>query len=82
VAFLKAGGYDERYPAWGSDDRSFHIAMDALYRPYRRWPGSVFHLWHPRVEQRDSGAALTLAYLDAYGDAAALRRLREGHLVR
>jgi hypothetical protein len=77
-AFHQVGGYDERYVGWGSDDRAFAVAMNTLYRHYVRWQGASYHLFHPRGNQHDSNASLTLAYVQADGDAASVSRLRSG----
>ena len=48
VAFNKAGGFDERFRGWGSEDVSFIRAVDTLYTQYTRTSNTVLHLWHPR----------------------------------
>lgn len=82
-AFHKVGGYDERYPGWGSDDRAFSIAMNTLHRPYRRWQGASYHLWHSRTNiAPDSNVGLTQRYIAAEGDRDAVLALREEHRVK
>lgn len=79
-AFHKVGGYDERYPGWGSDDRAFSIAMNTLWRPYKRWAGASYHLYHSRGDCAfDSNPKLTHRYIAAEGNVSLVQRLRRGH---
>lgn len=43
------GGFDERYTAWGCEDRCFLLAAEACIGPARRVPGPAWHWWHPRA---------------------------------
>lgn len=69
------GGMDERYEGWGWIDKAFAAAMNTLYRPFERFPGSVFHLDHPRGSDRDCNPELTRRYLAAKGDPDAMRAI-------
>lgn len=67
-----AGGYDERFYAWGGDDTCFHFACEAFCAPTRRIPGDVVHLWHVRTPEEARGHRPTdiQIVLDAYEQAA------------
>ena len=75
VAWDYVGGMDERYVGWGWIDKAFAAAMNTLYRPFERFPGSVFHLAHPRGSDRDCNPELTARYLAAEGDVEAMRAI-------
>lgn len=75
-----AGGYDERYGTWGSDDGAFAIATGTLVAEQRRLTGDVIHLWHPRLPESDPAhpeyqraLALFREYERRSGDPAAMR---------
>lgn len=68
----KAGGHDERFVGWGSEDSVFIKAATTLIDlPYLRIPGASIHLFHPvdpeRAKKRDQSAKgiLLEKYLDA-----------------
>lgn len=48
-AFAMAGGMDERFRGWGSEDVSFMRAVDTLYARHKTIRGCVYHLWHPKI---------------------------------
>lgn len=54
------GGFDERYTAWGCEDRCFLLAAEAFYGPHRRVTGPAWHWWHPRAA--DKGVLNTRGY--------------------
>ena len=43
-------GYDERFQGWGGEDRAFVMALETLSRGGLRYPGPIYHLWHPAPE--------------------------------
>ncbi len=45
------GGFDERFRGWGWEDMAFMSAILGLYG-YERIEGDVYHVWHPRSEER------------------------------
>lgn len=53
VDFIKAGGYDERFIGWGSEDGAFLKALQTITeKPILRYKGTAFHLNHKTVENR------------------------------
>lgn len=49
------GGMDERFRGWGCEDGAFHVAARLLGEGTDRVSGELFHLWHPRSEEREHG---------------------------
>ncbi len=45
------GGFDERFVGWGYEDMAFKSLVTSLY-PWDLVKGDVYHLWHPRSEER------------------------------
>lgn len=45
------GGFDERFRGWGWEDMAFQSVVCGLYG-HERLHGDVWHLWHPRAEER------------------------------
>lgn len=45
------GGFDERFVGWGYEDMAFKSLVTSLY-PWDLVNGDVYHLWHPRSEER------------------------------
>lgn len=45
------GGFDERFVGWGYEDMAFKSLVTSLY-PWGYVDGDVYHLWHPRSEER------------------------------
>lgn len=45
------GGFDERFVGWGFEDMAFQSVVCGLFG-YERIKGDVYHLWHPRTEER------------------------------
>lgn len=42
------GGFDERFVGWGWEDQAFWAASWSMGGGFRRVPGTIYHLWHPR----------------------------------
>jgi len=88
-AFAKAGGMDERFRGWGSEDVSFMHAVDTLYVKHKTSNNPVYHIWHPAITdaakkfrrlweyQQTAGSNDFLAntYHAARGDAEAMRKV-------
>jgi hypothetical protein len=49
--FDDMGGFDERFVGWGYEDMAFQSLVVGLYG-HERLEGDVYHLWHPRSEER------------------------------
>lgn len=89
-AFELAGGMDERFAGWGSEDVAFMRAVDTLYGPHKSLNRNVCHLYHPRMgkdvtDRKWAGQAsansnwpLSKQYLEARGDPAKMRKLVDG----
>lgn len=57
--FDDLGGFDERFRGWGYEDMAFQSVIVGLYGynrvtqvPGTDTPADVFHMWHPRSEER------------------------------
>lgn len=48
-AFFAAGQMDERFRNWGSEDRSFLMAVDTLYGIHKSTDNMILHLHHPKI---------------------------------
>jgi len=48
--FYMVGGFDERFQAWGEEDRAFIEAVEVIHQPIHRLPGYVLHLYHDAPE--------------------------------
>ena len=46
------GGFDERFVGWGQEDVAFIQAARLLVGPIERVDGFVWHLWHPKSDDR------------------------------
>jgi hypothetical protein len=75
VALDTIVGFDERWQGWGWIDKATVAALDTLYRPHERFPGSVFHLHHERESATDCNPELTARYLGAQGNATEMRAI-------
>ena len=51
AAWDRLGGFDERFVGWGFEDMAFQSAVCGLLG-HERIEGDVYHLWHPRSEER------------------------------
>lgn len=51
AAWDRLGGFDERFRGWGFEDMAFQSAVVGLL-PHGRIEGDVYHLWHPRSDER------------------------------
>ena len=78
-AWWRAGGMDERFTGWGSEDVAFRRAADTLLGPTRRHLGTIVHLWHPPSPRSgpgvDAGWELAARYAAAEGDREAMSAL-------
>lgn len=79
-SWVRAGGMDERFQSWGWEDSCWRIVADALLGPSVKHEGTIYHLWHPseiRPETDDYrvGAALAARYVEAEGNADAVRAI-------
>lgn len=88
-AFARAGGMDERFRGWGSEDVGFMQAVDTLYGKHKTSNNPVYHIWHPVITdpakrfrrlweyQQTAGSNDFLAnrYRAARGDAEAMRKV-------
>lgn len=80
TAWNRAGGMDERFADWGWEDSCFRIAADALLGASIRSSGVIHHLYHssairPESESYQIGAALAARYVEAEGNASAVRAI-------
>lgn len=79
-AWRTTGGMDERFTAWGCEDKAFRRAADTLLGPTVTHPGTIVHLWHPPAQrcgtpENDAVWALADRYAAAEGDMEAMRAL-------
>jgi hypothetical protein len=78
-AWWQAGGMDERFTGWGSEDMAFRRAADTLLGPTRRHDGTIVHLWHAPSARSgpdvDVGWDLAARYAAAEDDPRAMRAL-------
>lgn len=86
-AWWSAGGMNERFTGWGSEDVAFRRAADTLLGKTRRHEGTIVHLWHPPSPRSgpdvDGGWDLAARYAEAEGNPAAMRALvAEGEACR
>ena len=82
--WVLAGGYDERFPLWGGDDGAFAVACNAMAGPTKRLPGSMIHLWHPRLPESDPSHPdypTQFEIVAAYRDADLIGPAAVRHLV-
>jgi hypothetical protein len=67
AAWDRLGGFDERFRGWGWEDMAFQCAVVGLVG-YERLDSDVYHLWHPRSEERiekgKPAETANAAYLD------------------
>ena len=75
------GGMDDRFTRWSPEDWAFRLAHETLIGPLTRHEGAVFALHHQdqpgkmQGPEYDACVALYQRYVDAHGDAAAMRAL-------
>lgn len=87
-AFELAGGMDERFKGWGSEDISFMHAVDTLYGKHKTANAPVYHLWHPSIGGKwlftrqwsdqpvpEMNDPLATRYSTVLGDRARMKRL-------
>lgn len=83
AAFLKLGGWDERFTGWGAEDDAFSYKVQRARLSTLEFDDAVaLHLFHPRSEDRAADSATyasNLALLDRYHryDQPQLERLQE-----
>lgn len=81
--FELAGGYDERFVGWGSEDSAFHKAvMTMCDGGMLQFDGVAYHFKHPIVKNRqklrDQNVGVFLEeYRQAYGDKEKMIKLIE-----
>lgn len=78
--FDAVNGFDESFSQWGAEDDAFLTKMRRLVNPYERTAGTVYHLFHQRVdtnEYRESAA-----YIDNRKRCACIRRMTTDELIR
>ena len=72
----KTGGFDERFPSWGAEDRAFYCACNTIagYPDAVNLPGDCYHLYHPATVEKKKGlpeyqanVALGMRYKHAAG---------------
>jgi len=51
AAWDRLGGFDERFRGWGFEDMAFQSAVVGLLG-FERLDADVYHLWHPRSDER------------------------------
>jgi hypothetical protein len=78
------GGHDERFRAWGGEDRAFQYACDTLAGPGERITGLSYHLWHPPSEdaKADDPGHMACVELALRYKAAAGWEPKAGVLIR
>lgn len=75
-AWIKVGGFDERFRSWGGEDNAFQLALDCLIGPFARVHGPAafcLHLFHPAPEEKCFGSPgwpENKRLLDIYREAA------------
>lgn len=81
-AFVRVGGYDERFIGWAFEDRAFAYSLEAFYGPAFRAAGPLYHLWHPDVEtdkfahpQMEANRVLCNRYAAAVDNEFEMRKL-------
>lgn len=81
--FIIAGGYDERFKCWGSEDGAFIKAIETMTeKPSLRQKGTAYHLNHKinpnRQKLRDINSGIFVhEYDDAFGDKNKMLELIE-----
>jgi hypothetical protein len=85
-AWTAAGGMDERFRNWGHEDVALRVAADTLCGPTVKHSGTIHHLWHRRemglgTPDNLANAALCERYIQAEGDADAMRALVAEHTM-
>jgi hypothetical protein len=80
--YYKAGGHDERFIGWGSEDSAFIKAATTMSnKPFIRLDSYTMHLFHPtvptRFAERDTSEKprIMKEYLEAYGNQDKMKEL-------
>ena len=67
VKYLQAGGDNEFFTDWGPEDLERVKRMEIYYgKPIYRYPGYVFHLWHPRHNSQYNDTQKELLFKQEY----------------
>jgi hypothetical protein len=81
-AFETVGGYDERFIAWGEEDRAFALSLQTLVGEPSQVVGPLYHLWHPAPEDVRfehphfmDNRLLCNRYREAYGNQQMMEQL-------
>ncbi|MEH7384970.1 galactosyltransferase-related protein [Bacillus sp. JJ1521] len=45
-AFMRIGGFDERFVGWGGEDDAFYLAFNTICGQFKRLNHTIYHLWH------------------------------------
>jgi len=65
--YLRAGGENEFFTDWGPEDLERLKRMEIIYqKPVYRYPGYVFHLWHPRNNSQYHDPQQEIAFKQEY----------------
>jgi hypothetical protein len=93
-AFVRIGGFDERFGMWGAEDQAFQCAADTLLGHRAQLPGVLVHLWHEPMVRRETprwkaNVRLLKRYRDALRSPASMAELagiegdwQEGNAVK
>lgn len=54
-AWDECGGWDDRHVGWGTEDRSWVMALETIHHGAVRTDGYVLHVCHPRDPKRKEG---------------------------
>jgi sulfotransferase family protein/glycosyl transferase family 7 (putative galactosyltransferase) len=72
-AFLKAGGYDEKYDTWGPDDKDFHYRLRLMgYSPHeidRQYLNAILHTDKMRFREYPHAKAMIGVYHPIHSDS-------------
>lgn len=78
--FDRINGFDESFTQWGAEDDAFLTKMKRLVGPSDRVSGTVYHLFHQRVDTQKYRESQ--AYLDNRKRCACIRRITMDELER
>ncbi len=53
MAWDATGGFDEDYVGWGPEDLDFFERLEKASGKVKRWPGTIWHLWHEQNRPQD-----------------------------
>ena len=73
--YLHAGGENEFFTDWGPEDLERVKRMEILYpKPVYRYPGYVFHLWHPRGNSQYNDPQKEIRFKQEYLKICSMRQ--------